>query len=347
MTIPILIALFVCIAVLPLFVRPIEQNVELFLFFMGIAAAAVAGTISPQNIAHIFENQFLYIITAAVFFISLLFGLLENRVTSVVNFLVHHLRVRVIVFLIVVVLGLLSSIITAIIAALLLVEMLTVLPIERKSKVRVSVVACFSIGLGAVLTPIGEPLATIVTSKLHQDFLYMFHLLGVYCIVGVLLLGILAMFLVPESWRDPSGTEGDVLPVPEKEDLRAIGVRTVKIFLFVVGLDLLGLGFKPVIDTYIIHWSNQLLYAVNMVSAILDNATLAAAEVDPVMNTVQIKAILISLLVSGGMMVTGNIPNIVTAAKLKISMKKWAVIGLPVGVVFLIGYYLVLFVFHI
>lgn len=347
MTIFILIILFVCIAILPMFLKPVENNVELFLFFMGIVTAAVAGAISPQNITHILENPFLYIITAAVFFISLLFGLLENRVTSVVEFMVEHFRVRVIIFLIIVILGLLSSIMTAIVASLLLVEMLTVLPIERKSKVRVSVVACFSIGLGAVLTPIGEPLATIVTSKLHQSFLYMLELLGGYSIVGVILLGILGMFLVPERWRDPSVIEQDMALEREKEDLKAISIRSGKIFLFVVGLDLLGLGFKPVIDAYIIHWSTNLLYAVNTVSAILDNATLAAAEVDPVMTTVQIKAVLISLLISGGMMVTGNIPNIVTASKLNIRMKQWAVIGLPIGVVFLVGYYLVIFVFHI
>lgn len=343
----VLIILFILIAVLPLFVKQVEQNVEIFLLIMGIAAAAVSGMLTPAHLLLVFQDQFLYIITAAVFLVSLIFRVLEAHVKAFVNTLLDHLSLKLIVFLLVVCLGLISSIITAIIAALLLVEIVSILPLDNKSKVRVSVVSCFSIGLGAVLTPIGEPLATIVTSKLHQHFLYMFQLLGGYSIVGVVLLGLLSMVFVDENWRAKFSENDEVMVIPEKEDMRTIGIRTGKIFMFVVALELLGMGFKPVIDTYIIHWSNDLLYAANMVSAILDNATLAAAEIDPVMGTVQIKAILISLLVSGGMLVTGNLPNIVTAAKLKISMKQWAWVGLPIGAVLLVGYYLVLFVVHI
>ncbi|HCC00192.1 MAG TPA: cation transporter [Ruminococcaceae bacterium] len=345
--IPVIIALFVCIAVLPLFVKFIERNVEIFLFIMGIVTAVVAGAMNLQNISHIFENPFLYVITAAVFFISLLFGILEKRLVLAVDFLVQHLRMRVIVFLIVVVLGLLSSIITAIIAALLLVEILSALPIGHENKVQIGIVSCFSIGLGAALTPIGEPLSTIVISKLHQNFFYLFYLLGGYCLVGILLLGLLAVVLMPANRAGKMNIKSDEVPEREREDVRSIGIRAGKIFLFVVGLDLLGLAFQPVINTYLIHWSNQLLYVVNVVSAILDNATLAAAEVSPVMSVMQIKTILISLLISGGMMVTGNIPNIIVATKMKVSMRKWAVIGLPIGAVFLAGYAVVLFLIRV
>lgn len=343
----VLIILFILIAVLPLFVKPIEQNLELFLLVMGIATAIAGGMFTPTHLLLIFQDQFLYIITIAVFVVSLLFRVLESRVKAFVNFMLDHIPLKAIVFFLVVCLGLLSSVITAIIASLLLVEIISILPLDRESKVRVSIIACFSIGLGAVLTPIGEPLATIVTSKLHRDFSFMFQLLGGYSVAGVILLGLLSMFFVDGNWRARFNESDEILLIPEKEDIRTISLRTGKIFMFVVALELLGLGFKPVIDTYIIHWSNDLLYIANLVSAILDNATLAAAEIDPVMSTIQVKAILISLLVSGGMLVTGNIPNIVTAAKLKISMKKWAAIGLPVGAAFLAGYYLVLFVFHI
>jgi predicted cation transporter len=48
------------------------------------------------------------------------------------------------------------------------------------------------------------------------------------------------------------------------------------------------------------------------------------------------------LLISGGMLIPGNIPNIVAAARLKISMKEWAVIGVPVGLVIMIAYFLIL-----
>lgn len=336
-----LIIIFVLIAVLPLFVKPVEQHIELFLMVTGFIAALVAHALTIPNIVTILSDRFLYIITVAVLVVSIVFRLLENKVKRFVDVLLNHLPLKLVVFLLITVLGLLSSVITAIIASLLLVEIVSILPIGRKNRVRISIIACFSIGLGAVLTPIGEPLSTIVTSKLGQDFLFMLRLFGIEIIAGVVLLGLLGMFFADNDWR-ARFSEGTEI-IPEKEDGKTIVLRTVKIFMFVVSLMLLGYGFKPVIDTYIVHWDNNLLYAGNMVSAILDNATLAAAEIGPAMSTMQIMTILISLLVSGGMLVTGNIPNIVTASKLRISMKEWAKFGLPVGLVFLLGYYIVLF----
>jgi Predicted cation transporter len=338
-----LIVIFVLIAVLPLFVKPIEQHIELFLMMTGIAAALIAHALTLPNLAAIFSDRFLYIITVAVLVVSILFRVLENRVRQFIDFLLGRLPLKLIVFLLVTGLGLLSSVITAIISSLLLTEIVSILPIDRKNKVRISITACFSIGLGAVLTPIGEPLSTIVTSKLGQDFFFMLRLFGVKITVGVLLLGLLSTFFADNNWREKYQEGGESDLIVEKEDGKQIALRTVKIFMFVVSLMLLGYGFKPVIDTYIIHWDNRLLYVGNTVSAILDNATLAAAEISPVMSIVQTMTILISLLVSGGMLVTGNIPNIVTASKLKISMKEWAKFGLPLGLIFLLGYYFVLF----
>ena len=66
-------------------------------------------------------------------------------------------------------------------------------------------------------------------------------------------------------------------------------LRAGKIFLFVMALELLGAGFKPIIDTYIIHLDGRILYWINMISAVLDNATLAAAEISPSMSGLQIE----------------------------------------------------------
>jgi predicted cation transporter len=78
----------------------------------------------------------------------------------------------------IVTLGLISSVISAIIAALLLVEFITVLPLHRHAEVNLTIITCFAIGLGAALTPLGEPLSTIVVSKLsggpyHATFYYL------------------------------------------------------------------------------------------------------------------------------------------------------------------------------
>jgi len=48
------------------------------------------------------------------------------------------------------------------------------------------------------------------------------------------------------------------------------------------------------------------------------------------------------LLIAGGMLIPGNIPNIVAAGRLKISMKEWAKIGVPIGIILLVIYFAVL-----
>ena len=45
-----------------------------------------------------------------------------------------------------------------------------------------------------------------------------------------------------------------------------------------MALIFLGVGFKPLIDAYLVKVSSSILFWANMVSAVLDNATLAAAE---------------------------------------------------------------------
>ena len=63
----------------------------------------------------------------------------------------------------------------------------------------------------------------------------------------------------------------------------------------------------------------------------LDNATLAAAEIGPSLTEVQIKSALLGLLISGGMLIPGNIPNIIAAHALHIKSTEWARLGVPLG----------------
>ena len=76
-----------------------------------------------------------------------------------------------------------------------------------------------------------------------------------------------------------------------------------------------------------------------MISANLDNATLAAAEISPAMDSQTIKAILLGLLVSGGMLIPGNIPNIIAAGKMNITSKEWARLGVPIGLISIVAFY--------
>ena len=341
-----LIIALLAILILPFLVKRCEHNLEIFLFFMGIIVVLISNVLSADLILHILQNEMLYFITCAVLIAGILFKFFVNKIKTGVEFAVSKFSLPVFLFFIIIALGLISSVITAIIASLVLVEIINALPIERKYQIRLCVITCFSIGLGAALTPIGEPLATIVVSILDKEFFYLLKTLGVYIIPGIVAMGLFgAIFvgrkaeLVHRGVQTENGTDCRM----DGESYREIITRAAKIFLFVVALELLGAGFKPLINTYIIHLDGMLLYWINMISAILDNATLAAAEISPMMTEVQVKAILMGLLVSGGMLIPGNIPNIISACKLNICSKEWAVLGVPLGLVVLLIYFLILF----
>ena len=101
-------------------------------------------------------------------------------------------------------------------------------------------------------------------------------------------------------------------------------MRAAKVYVFVMALIFLGAGFKPLIDAYLIKVSSQTLFWVNMVSAVLDNATLAAAEIGPTLSEAQIKSALLGLLIAGGMLIPGNIPNIIAAHAPSHQKYEWA-----------------------
>src|SRR4030095_749393 len=125
------------------------------------------------------------------------------------------------------------------------------------------------------------------------------------------------------------------------EDPSEVWIRTVKVFAFVAALVLLGTGLTPLVDRFVLRLPAALLFWVNMISAILDNATLAAAEISVAMSRDQVTAALLGLLVSGGMLIPGNIPNIVAAGHLKITSRAWAKIGVPVGLIMMGLYFAV------
>ena len=158
---------------------------------------------------------------------------------------------RLFLALIVIVLGILSSVITAIIAAIVLVAIVGVLRLDRKSEIRLVIIACYSIGLGAVLTPIGEPLSTIATSKLDADFFYLLRLIGPDIIPGVIAFGILAAIIIK-----PSNKLNRLKANQGTESYMDIIIRGIKVYLFVMALDVarcrfrtiyrkIPLGFKP------------------------------------------------------------------------------------------------------
>lgn len=337
-----LILILFLVLTLPFFVKVVERNLEPFLFIMGLAATIISGVLNKNLIHHILTNHLMYMITGAVLLFGLLFAVFQNQVCKWIEKVLHLIPLKFFVFFIIVTLGLISSAITAIIAALLLAEIINALPMERKEKVNINIIACFAIGLGAALTPIGEPLSTIVISKLGENFWYLVRLIGVFIVPGVIILGITGSLIAGKDQKQEDQCE-KILDL-EDETVAGVFIRAGKIFLFIMALELLGSGFKPVIDAYLLNLDGRILYWINMISAVLDNATLAAAEISPEMTGMQIEAILMGLLVSGGMLIPGNIPNIISAGKLKITSSEWARLGIPLGLGLLAIYFVLIFI---
>lgn len=334
MTIGLLIIL-VLVLFLPFSIKIVERNLEVFLFIMGLLAALISGALSQSLWIKALEDP-IYI-SVAVLVAGLLFKWLHAPLEKGVSGISRMMPYPIFLAFVVIILGMISSVITAIIAALVLVAIVNVLRFDRQSEIRFVVLACFSIGMGAALTPIGEPLSTIAISKLDQDFYYLLRLIGPDVIPAVLIFGVLTAILVkPKDYS--RWLSSDKIT----ESYGEIVVRAIKIYLFVMGLTFLGAGFEPLIDRYLLGLSPLLLYWVNMISAILDNATLAAAEISPAMDEPTIKAILLGLLISGGMLIPGNIPNIIAANKLYITSKEWARFGVPIGLMAMVVYFFVL-----
>jgi len=336
-----LFAILALVLLLPFLVKKVEENLEAFLFAMGILAV----TVSAQWALPLIEEALVepIKITAAVLVAGLIFKFLRPAVRRAVKAAISRLGVKAFAFVIVVVLGLVSSVITAIIAALLLVEVIDCMKLDRRDETKIVVIACFAIGMGAVLTPLGEPLSTIVIAKLRGEpynatFWFLFTEFWRYVIPGVLAFGALAAILVKKGPMD----EG--LREDRAEGIKDILVRTAKTYLFVMALVFLGTGFKPIIDAYISKLPPAGLFWLNSISAILDNATLAAAEVGPSMKMDQLAYALLGLIIAGGMLIPGNIPNIIAAGKLRIKSREWMAVGLPVGAAAMTLYFVVLLV---
>jgi predicted cation transporter len=341
-------AVVLLVLVLPLRVKFIERNLEPFFLVMGIIAVSVSGLWSGTLIIDALKAP--VIIGSSpigIFQVVLIIGIIifyfNKPFYHGVMAMATRLGPRAFIFAIILVLGLISSIISVILTAMIVAEIIAILPFPKSAKIKMAVVTCFAVGLGAVLTPLGEPLSTILVQKLSgepyfADFFFPLQHFLIYVGPGVLAVAIFGAFYVGRNLSLKTQE-----PIPEyTETLKSVIIRAVKVYLFVAALVLLGEGLKPMIVWYFTAIPDSALYWINSISAVMDNATLTAVEIGPTMHLSQIITAIMSLLIAGGMLIPGNIPNIVAAGRLKISMKEWAVIGAPIGLLMMVIYFAIL-----
>jgi predicted cation transporter len=338
-----LAAIMALTLILPFSVKKAGEELEAFLLLMGLAAVSISDVWSAALIKDALREPVR--ITAAVLALGFAFRSARPRLKGWLRALVKKIGLRWALFTVIVFLGLGSSVITAIVAALALAEIVSILKLGRACEVRIAVYACYAIGLGAALTPIGEPLATIAVAKLKApphsaDFFYLLEQIGSWVAPGVL-------FTAYWGTRGlgRAGAGGIGLTEDATETGRSIFLRGVKVYVFVAALIFLGAGLAPLAGRFVPRAPVWALFWANSVSAVLDNATLAAAELVPAMTDRQVKFVLMGLLVSGGMLIPGNIPNIISAAKLNIRSGEWARAALPYGAALMAAYFVLLTLF--
>jgi predicted cation transporter len=317
-----LVLILIAVLLGPILVKRVERNLELFFLCAGTLTAILTRQFGWALLREAAVQPIP--LTVAVLVFGILAKLFRNTFDASVQRLRAAVRPRWIYLCLIVGLGLLSSLITAVVAALLLVEALAMLKVDRPSETVAVVLACFAIGLGSGLTPTGGPLAAIAIATLGADFGYLIWLLLPLVLPGILIVGALGLFIAPIS-------AAPLYAVRPEEGYREIILRALRVYGFVAGLVGLAWGMRPLAAVYVSRVPQAALFWLNSISAVVDNATLTAAEIGPALSRGQQRAILMGLLISGGMLIPGNIPNIVAANRLGITSREWARVGLTVG----------------
>ncbi len=326
----------------PLVSKWVENHLEIFLLLVGVAAVTISGGSSkafvyptlngPINVAFI------------VLVVSIIFNYYSRYIFRVLFILFRYFEPKYSFAILVFLLGMTSSVFSVTVAALILAEVLQVVNLEREQTVRVTVYACYAIGLGAVLLPLAEPLGLVIYNELaagpHKaDFFFMLQHFFWWIMPAVLLLSVAAGYTLRHV-----NTQVQLHIREDKEDSRSMLRRTWHVYLFVAALHLISTGLRPFAQSTIAHLSGKILFWANSVSVIIDNATLAAIEVTPEVTMSNLMYMVIGLAAFGSMLVQGNLPNIVAAEKLGIKSREWARVAVPAGLVLMGGYFVALWI---
>ena len=324
----------------PLVSKWVENHLEIFLLIIGVAAVTVAGGWNKDFIYQTFNAP--VNVAFIVLVVSVIFNYYSRYIFRMLFVLFRYFEPKHSFAILVFLLGLSSSVFSVTVAALVLAEVLQVVNLEREQTLKVTVYACYAIGLGALLMPLAEPLGLIIHNQLAQgphqaDFFFMLRHFFWWIVPGLALMGFAAGYTVRNT-----NTQVQLHIREDKEDYKSILRRTWHIYLFVAALHLISTGLRPFAQSTIAHLSGKILFWANAASVVIDNATLAAIEVTPTVTVHNLTYMIIGLAAFGSMVVQGNLPNIVAAEKLGIKSREWARVAVPTGLVLMTGYFIAL-----
>ena len=326
----------------PLKSKWVENHLELFLLMVGAAAVTISGMWSKEFIYDALNSP--VNVAFIVLVVSIIFNYYSRYIFRVLFVLFRFFEPKYSFAILVFLLGITSSVFSVTVAALVLAEVLQVVNLEREQTVKVTVYACYAIGLGAVLLPLAEPLGLVIYKELaagpHQaDFFFVLKHFFWWIMPAISLMALAAGYTVRNA-----NAQVELHIREDKEDTRSMLRRTWHIYLFVAALTLISTGLRPFADATIARLSGKILFWANSVSVIIDNATLAAIEITPDVTIPNLMYMVIGLAAFGSMLIQGNLPNIVAAEKLGIKSREWARVAVPTGLVLMIGYFIALWI---
>ena len=327
----------------PLTSRWVESHLEIFLLIIGAAAVTVSG---GWSVDFIYQTlQYPVNVAFIVLVVSLIFNNYSRYIFRVLFAFFKQFEPRYSFAILIFLLGMTSSLVSVTVSALVLAEVLKVVNLEKEATLRITVFACYAIGLGAVLSPLAEPMGLVINSALsvpphNADFFFLFRNFFWWIAPAVVLLAVAAGYAARNA-----GSTVQMQIQEDKETYSSMMRRTWHIYLFVAALNLISTGLRPLAQSTITQLSGKILFFANAVSVIIDNATLAAIEIVPTISHRNLIYMVIGLAAFGSMLVQGNLPNIVAAEKLGIKSREWARIAVPTGLILMVGYFLALSLF--
>ncbi|MBN1322811.1 MAG: DUF1646 family protein [Methanotrichaceae archaeon] len=237
-----LMGIVMAVLVGPFFIKRVERNLEGFLFLMSACAVAISKTWHIGLVEEAFQSTVIVGILLCVLAVGSVIRYRRPNPDGMNNSFIDGITLKVIFFEIVVVLGLLAGIVTPIIPFFVLVEVVHLLPIERKARASLMLLACLSVLLGAAATPGGGPYSTIAVTTIGgqphaEQLLPLSNLLSINLIPYLLLLGLISTLFAGRSTFKEIPAKDDAVTFKNAANL---GVRAC---MFVGALLLVGGAF--------------------------------------------------------------------------------------------------------
>ncbi len=237
-----LLVILVAVLIGPFIAKKIEQHFEAYLLVMSLCAVALSRSWRLDIVEETLREPLL---VSAVLIVLLAGAILRYRrphFEGLNRYLLDGTTLKVIFFEIVVVLGLFASVITPILPFFLLMEVVNHLPLKRKTRAKLTILACISICLGAAMALVEEPYSALAVMKMQgalpsANFLPL-ELQNLYLILCILVLGFVSIFLAGET-----ATTMEMRTLEEEVPLKNAVNWGVRACMFAAAILLVGVAF--------------------------------------------------------------------------------------------------------